>query len=66
MNYVRSKILNLKYLRFTPSGSKDIMIGKFEFVAKNQFLFAYFFLTSSTTGLPTKDETVKTTSNSQI
>ena len=38
MNYVRSNILNLKYLRFTPSGSKDIMIGKFEFVAKNQFL----------------------------
>ena len=30
--------LSLKYLRFTPSGSIDIGIGKFEFVAKTQFL----------------------------
>jgi len=33
-----SVILSLKYQKFTPSGSKVIEIGKFEFLAKNQFL----------------------------
>ena len=30
--------LNLKYQRFKPSGSKDIGIRTFEFVAKTSFL----------------------------
>ena len=38
MNSVRSINLNLNYLRFTLSGSKDIGIRKFDFVAKTQFL----------------------------
>ena len=33
MNSVRSN-LSLKYLRFTPSGYKDITIRNFEFAAK--------------------------------
>ena len=39
MNYVRSNNLSLKYQRFASSGSKDIGIIKFEFVAKTQFLY---------------------------
>ena len=38
MNYLRSNKISFKYLRFTPSGSKDIGIRKFDFVAKTQFL----------------------------
>ena len=34
MNSVRSNSLSLKYHRFTPSGSKDIGIRKFEFVKR--------------------------------
>ena len=49
MNYVRSNNLSLKYQRFTPSGCKDTGIGKFEFVAKTQFLsrkydFKFFYI----------------------
>ena len=39
MNPGRSNNLSLKYQRFTPSGSKDIGIIKFETVAKTQFLY---------------------------
>ena len=42
MNSVRSNNLNLKYLRFTLSGSKDIGNTKFEFVSKTHFLFKKF------------------------
>ena len=35
-NSVRSNYLSLKYQRFTLSGSKDIGIKKFEFVAKKK------------------------------
>ena len=38
INSARAYNLSLKYLRFTPSGSIDIGIGKFVFVAKTQFL----------------------------
>ena len=38
INSARANNLSLKYLRFPPSGSIDIGIGKFEFVAKTQFL----------------------------
>ena len=38
MDLVKSKGLSLKYKRFTPPGCKDIKIGKFELVAKTQFL----------------------------
>ena len=38
INSARAYNLSLKYLRFTPSGSIDIGIGKLEFVAKTQFL----------------------------
>ena len=38
MNYVRLSNPSLKYLRFTPSGCRDIGLRKFEFVAKTQFL----------------------------
>ena len=38
MNSVRSNSLSLKYHRFTTSGSKDIGVLIFEFVAKTQFL----------------------------
>ena len=38
MNYVRPNDIKLKYKRFTPSGCKDIVIRKFEFVSKTQFL----------------------------
>ena len=38
MNSVISNNLSLKYQRFTPSGCKDLGIGKFEFVAMAQFL----------------------------
>ena len=34
----RAYNLSLKYLRWTPSGSIDIGVGKFEFVAKTQIL----------------------------
>ena len=34
MNYVRPNNISLKYKRFTPSGGKDIEIGKFRFAAK--------------------------------
>ena len=39
LNYVKINKLSLKYQRFTPSGCKDIKIKKFEFDAKNQFLY---------------------------
>ena len=39
INFVMSNNLSLKYQRYTPSGSKDIRIKKFEFVAKIQFLY---------------------------
>ena len=42
MNAVRSNNVSLKYQRPTPSGCKDIGIRKFEFVAKTQFLCAFF------------------------
>jgi len=38
INSARAYNLSLKYLRCTPSGSIDIGIGKFEFVAKTQIL----------------------------
>ena len=38
MNSVRTKCMSLKVLRFTTSGCKDIVVRKFEFVAKTQFL----------------------------
>ena len=44
MNSVRSNNVSLKYQRPTLSGCKDIGIGKFEFVAKTQFLFGSKFL----------------------
>ena len=37
MNSVRSNSLSLKYQRVTSSGSKDIGLIKFKFVAKTQF-----------------------------
>ena len=37
-NYVRLINLSLKYQWFTPSGWKDIGIGKNEFVEMTQFL----------------------------
>ena len=39
LNFVRSKNLSLKYQRTTPSVCNDIGIGKFEFLAKTQFLW---------------------------
>ena len=41
MNSVRTKCISLKVLRFTTSGCKDIVVRKFEFVAKTQFLFVF-------------------------
>ena len=38
MNSVRSNSLSLKYQGFPPLGCQDKRIGKFEFVAKTQFL----------------------------
>jgi len=38
MNHFRSNNNSLKYLRFTPSGCRDIAIVKSESVAKTQFL----------------------------
>ena len=38
MNSVISNNLSLKYQRLTPSGCKDLGIGKFEFLAMAQFL----------------------------
>ena len=38
MNSVKWKNPSLKYQRFTPSGGKNIGIGKSEFVTKTQFL----------------------------
>ena len=38
MNSVRTNNVSLKYLKFTLLGCKDNGIGKFEFVAKTQFL----------------------------
>ena len=43
INSARADSLSLKYLRCTPSGSIDIGIGKFEFVAKSQFLLLSFW-----------------------
>ena len=40
INSVRSINLSLKYQRFTPSGCKDIRIGKFVCVAKTQLLYS--------------------------
>ena len=40
MNSVRTNNPSLKYLRFRLLGCKDIGIGKFEFVAKYQFLYS--------------------------
>ena len=37
INSVRSNNLSLKYQRFTPSDCKDVLVRKFEFVAKTQF-----------------------------
>jgi len=39
INHVRSSTQILKYRRFTPSGCKDKVIRKYEFVAKTQFLY---------------------------
>ena len=39
MNSVASNYLSLKYQKSTTSGSIDIGIRKFEFVAKTQFLY---------------------------
>ena len=38
MNSGRLFKLSLKYQRFIPQGCKDLVIGKFEFVGKTQFL----------------------------
>ena len=38
MNYFRSNNDSLKYQRLTPSGCKDMTIGKSEFVTKTKFL----------------------------
>ena len=38
MNHFRSNNDSLKYLRLTPSGCKDKVIVKLEFVAKTKFL----------------------------
>ena len=43
MNSVGSNILSLKYQNFTTSGSKDIGVLIFEFVAKTQFLSKKFY-----------------------
>ena len=40
MNFIRSNNQSLKYQRCTPSGCKDIVIRKIEFLAKTQFLYA--------------------------
>ena len=42
MNSVRSNILSLKYQRFTTSGSKDIGVWIFGFLAKSQLLSMQF------------------------
>ena len=39
LNSVRSNSLSLKYQRFPPLDCQNIGIGKFEFVAKTQFLY---------------------------
>jgi len=39
MKYVRLNNPSLKYQRFTPTSSRDIGIGTFEFVAKTQILY---------------------------
>ena len=39
INSVRFNSLSLKYQRCTPSGCKDIVIGKFQLVVKTQFLY---------------------------
>ena len=41
MNSVRSNSLKLKYQRFTRSGCKDILIRKFKFLEKTQFLHQF-------------------------
>ena len=38
INSARAYNLSLQYLRFKPLGSIDVEIGKYEFVAKTQFL----------------------------
>ena len=43
MNSVKLNNLSFKYLRFTQSGCKGIGIRKFDFMAKNQFLFTIRF-----------------------
>ena len=43
MSSFRSINQSLKYKRFTPSGIKNIGIRKFEFVAKSQFLWLFFW-----------------------
>ena len=39
LSIMLAKKFNLKFQRFLRSGCKDIAIGRFEFVAKTQFLF---------------------------
>ena len=41
MNSVRSNNSSLKYVRFAPSGCKDLGIIKFEFVVNTQILCVY-------------------------
>ena len=41
MNSVRSNSLSLKYQGFPPLVCQDKRIGKFEFVAKTQFLYSF-------------------------
>ena len=40
-HYHRSNYLSLEYQKFTPSGCKNLGIGKFELVAKTQFLYSH-------------------------
>jgi len=44
MNSDRLTRLSLKYQRFKPCECKDIGIGKFEFVAKTQFVLKIYHL----------------------
>ena len=43
MNYVRLSNLSLKYLKFTPSGCKDIGMSKFEFVTNFLCNFLHWY-----------------------
>ena len=48
LNSVRSNNLSCNYQSFTPSSCKKIVIRKFEFVVKTQFLYVENFRDSDT------------------